>query len=388
MKISVHVFWDSIENASRLMKETSSMLKLGLVDKIHIYGIGKSHLDRVSVVNENCVIYRSPILVIPKFLSRFFFLKRIFSLFNFLLFHLYVLIKVTIVKPQYISCHNLMLLPLSKWCKGITGSVFIYEPHELETERTGLVGRAKRISAWIEHKYIYSADKVLTVCKPIEDWYRSRYNLNNVYTLRNIPLNPLKTKEFKRTKLLRSEFNIPDEHIVFIYQGVLDPARGIVELVELFKSISNDKHLVLMGYGRSAEWIIENSCENIHYMPAVPVEKIIEYTSSADVGLIFINHKVSLSYKYSLPNKFFEYLMAGLPVIVSNNLSYLSDIINENKLGWVYPTQSNELKDKINNLSKLEINALKDNISLYSSQNDWKLEESKLLDLYNIIIAN
>jgi len=382
MKISAHVFHSPIENESRLMKETSSLLKLKIVDKVLIFGTGKPHLKRVSQINENCIIYRSPIVRIPKVVSKIKLLNRIFALFNFFLFHCYIFHKLIFVKPTYISCHNLILLPLAKWCKVLTGAYLIYEPHELETERTGMSGKLKSLSKWIEKEYIHSAEKVLTVCKPIEDWYREKYDLNNVYTLRNVPLNPFLKDELVRTNLLREAFNIPDEHIIFIYQGVLDPARGVVELVNLFKSSTTNKHLVLMGYGSSEEWIIENCGNNIHYQPAVPVDKIIEYTSSADLGIFFINSEVTLSYKWCLPNKFFEYLIAGLPVIVSNNLTYLSDIIIENKLGWAIPTNSNELKQLIDKISKHEIKELENKVSIYSKQNGWQIEHSQLLDLY------
>lgn len=382
MKISAHIFHSPIENESRLMKETSSLLKLKIVDKVLIFGAGKPNLERFSIVHENCLIYRSPIVRIPKFLSKIKFFIRISAVFNFFLFHCYIIYKISFSKPTYISCHNLVLLPLSKWCKIVTGASFIYEPHELETERTGLSGKLKSFSKWIENRYVYSADKVLTVCKPIEDWYRSKYGLNNVYTLRNVPSNPFLKDELVKTNLLRDVFNIPDEHIIFIYQGVLDPARGVVEIVNLFKSTTKNKHLVLMGYGSSVEWIIENCDVNIHYQPAVPVDKIIEYTSSADLGIFFINTQVTLSYQWCLPNKFFEYLIAGLPVIVSDNLTYLSDIINENELGWSIPTNSNELKQLVDTISKDDIEELENKVSTYSKQNGWQFEESQLLNLY------
>ena len=51
MKISVHIFHSPIENESRLMKEVSSLLKLNIVDKVLIYGVGKPNLKRISKVN-------------------------------------------------------------------------------------------------------------------------------------------------------------------------------------------------------------------------------------------------------------------------------------------------------------------------------------------------
>lgn len=382
MKISAHIFHSPIENESRLMKEASSLLKLKIVDKVLIFGLGKPNLDRFSKVNDKCVIYRSPIIKLPYFVSKIKFFNRITAVFNFFLFHSYIMFKVFSVKPTYISCHNLILLPLSKFCKVLTGAYLIYEPHELETERTGLTGKLKIICKWIEKKFIYSADKILTVCKPIEDWYCSNYNIDNVYTLRNVPSNPYLEEKLIKSNLLREVFNIPDEHIIFIYQGVLDPARGIVELVNLFKSTTKNNHLVLMGYGSSVEWIVDNSDVNIHFQPAVPVDKIIEYTSSADLGIFFINTEVTLSYQWCLPNKFFEYLIAGLPVIVSDNLTYLSDIINENQLGWSIPTNSNELKHLVNSISKEDIKKIENKVASYSKLNGWQIEESKLLDLY------
>lgn len=65
----------------------------------------------------------------------------------------------------------------------------------------------------------------------------------------------------------------------------------------------------------------------------------MDYTSSADYGLCLISNHC-LSYKYCCPNKIFEYIQAGLPVITYSGLVELSQIVRRHKVGYVLDTAS------------------------------------------------
>ena len=77
--------------------------------------------------------------------------------------------------------------------------------------------------------------------------------------------------------------------------------------------------LVFMGYGKLQGSIAEAaaSSENVHFQPAVPYQEMLQYTKDADVGLVSVR-PICLSYLYCLPNKLFECIQAGVPVLVND----------------------------------------------------------------------
>src|SRR5690606_34620878 len=98
--------------------------------------------------------------------------------------------------------------------------------------------------------------------------------------------------------------------IVYLYLGVLIRGRGIEIILDAFRSASDRHHVVFVGFGEYETQLSNESkqYDNIHYLPGVGPERILQLTSGADVGLSLIEN-TSLSYYYCLPNKVFEYLL-------------------------------------------------------------------------------
>ena len=90
-------------------------------------------------------------------------------------------------------------------------------------------------------------------------------------------------------------------------------------MLDVLPKISPSFHCIFMGYGALVPKVrqLAATSPNVHLLPAVHPQDVLSFTVGADVGVILVQ-KVSLSYYYSLGNKFFEYLMAGLPVIASD----------------------------------------------------------------------
>lgn len=378
---NIHCFLSPMLNESRVLKETKSLIQLKLVNEIRILAYWERGLKKQEKIDEDREIVR--LMTIPKTLSlKNSLFRKIVAFIGLIEINIKYLFHIYRYKSDFISCHNLMLLPICATGKLITKSKLLYVPHELETERTGLDGLLKKVSKIVEKKFINYADKIMVVCEPIAKWYRANYNLNNVFVLRNVPYNPYINKPLVKSNKLREIFNIPDDHLVFIYQGIISESRGCFDLIEIFKKSDTDRHLILMGFGDLVPYLINisNEYDNIHYKESVPVNEIIEYTSSADVGMFFLPFEISLSYRYSLPNKFFEYLLGGLPVIVSDNLEYLASIVSNDDLGWVVEDNNSSLHKLINSLVK---NSLpKSNIENYTKNIGWRIEDKILKEIY------
>ncbi len=365
------------------MKETNSLIQLKLVDEVRILGYWIKGLDKIDKIDGSRTVIR--ISIISKRLSiKKSIIKRVISFIGLIELNLKFGIQIYKYKPDFISCHNVLLLPVCAIGKKLTKAKLIYVPHELETEKTGLGNILKKVSTYIESNFFKYADKTIVVCEPIAEWYREAYKANNVHVIRNVPYNPFLDKPLVRSRKLRDEFLIPDSDIIFIYQGVIDKARGCKELLEVFKSVTPTRHIVMMGYGEMEEVVKRAAVEykNIHFKRAVPVNEIIEYTSSADAGIIYLPFEISLSYKYSMSNKFFEYLIGGLPIVISKNLVYMCYEIQSHKLGWTLDSNERSLIDFINTLSKEVINKFE--VKNYADKSAWQLEHNVLKYVYSI----
>lgn len=386
-KKSVHLFISPILNESRLMKTCHSTIKLGLVDEITVLGIWQSGLperqqlgDGISLIRVKTISRTRP--------TKKWLLRKIFALWSFVQYCRYSYRFCKDYLPGYISCHNLLLLPLSSYIKTKTGCRFFYEPHELETERTGMSRAEQKVARLIESRFIRRADTVITVCEPITKIYQEQYPLDDskLLTIANSPVNPSYGKSAERHNVLREEFDIPQEAIVFIYQGVLDKYRGIQNYLDCFTRLDDRFHLVFMGYGEDEDLIRGYSARyrNIHFKPAVPVSEIIRYSSSADVGLFVIpGYNISLSYKYCLPNKFFEYAIGNLHICVSDNFSLLSALVKSDRLGTVISAEGDSLYQWISGISgKEDILPEKESQDLRKNYG-WQNEEKKYIGIYS-----
>jgi hypothetical protein len=107
---------------------------------------------------------------------------------------------------------------------------------------------------------------------------------------------------------------------------------------------------------------------------------MLEVTRLADVGIFVLDGRVSESYRLSLPNKFFEYVQAGISVLVSSNLSLLSDLIQRERLGWVI--EADRLGEFLATFPADAVADAREHVRDYAARNRWDEERLKLLDAY------
>lgn len=339
-KVNLHFFLSEVLTETRLFKEAKFTLAEHIFDRVVVFGLWKNPLDTIEKTDYGLEIVRKKTLIRrygnSYLLAKLTYLRKAVAALSSLEYLCAAISASVKLRPSHVSCHNLNLLPVAWLSAKLINAKLIYVPHELETERTGLHGVAKHLNKFIEWMFVRSCKAVVVVCQPIAEWYVNNYEIRNVFVIRNVPNLISISSTPNEVNLFRSEFNITDEHPIYIYQGVLGRERGIDSLIGYF-SQHKDRHLVLMGYGDMEPEIRKAKVDfgNIHYKPAVDMQEIVKYTSNADYGLFLVNGPLSLSYEYCLPNKFFEYLHAGIPVVVSKNMTYLSSIVESSGLGLV-----------------------------------------------------
>ena len=195
----------------------------------------------------------------------------------------------------------------------------IYDSHELWTEQSSLVHRPGIRALWacMERILIRKVDYTITVSPSIAHSIQERYNLDNVTVLRNFP--PYRPPE--KSDRIRSELNLPPETPIVLYQGGFLTENGLREQIDAAAGLTGVVFVLIGGGPCEAalkKQVIQAGLQDkIYFIPRVPFQDLHSYTCSADLGLCVIK-KTGKSFFYSIPNKLFEYLMAGLPVLVSN----------------------------------------------------------------------
>jgi glycosyltransferase involved in cell wall biosynthesis len=376
-RLILHIFPTNIKHSTRLFKEAEYTLTQKIVDRVIVMALWyDGQLPQETLQNGLEVIRVKTVLrkyyCLP-LVNKITLLRNALVAFSLFQYFFCTIRHARRLRPQHISCHYVSLLPLSWITARLIGATLEYLPHELETKLTGLSGVKQKIQICIEHCFIRTARNVVVVCDPIRSWYQDTYGLKNLHIVRNVPQK--KDAQIRSIPLggFRQIFNVPSTAKIFIYQGFFCADRGIEVLLGTFASLDPLYcHLVLMGYGEKNytkminEAVLTNS--NIHFHPAVTADWIISYSASADVGIL-ISEEPSLSYRYSLPNKFFEWAHAGLPIIVSENLEYQAKLLKEGGFGWSIPIKN--LKSEIQRISKADLTQYSKNARNYAKETLW-----------------
>lgn len=239
-------------------------------------------------------------------------------------------------KAGLIVANDLDTLLASFLAGRLKGSELVYDSHEYFTEVPELQGRAAR-SVWLAlERWIFPKLRhVITVNESIAQAYRSRYGID-LTVVRNIPmhreLGPLP---------LRRELDLPEDRFILILQGSgINVQRGAEEAVLAMRELP-DCLLLLVG-GGDAWPVLERMVQEhglqdrVRLLPRMPYERMMQYTRNADLGLS-LDKDTNLNYRYSLPNKLFDYFRAHIPALVTD-LPEVAGIVRRYDAGVVIPS--------------------------------------------------
>lgn len=371
---NVHVYPAPFKFQSRMLKITQSLADAAIFDRIVIVattGEGLPEHERLDSRREvwriDRKLFRGSAKTYAKALRTLEWSWRVLRSFRG-------------VKVACINCHSLPVLPLCVALKALKGSKLVYDTHELETETVASRGIRKLVQKALERILIRFVDETIVVNNSIARWYQREYGLSRVWTVKNVPINSC--APVKQNRLLRDMLNLSDADILYLYLGGIFYSRGIPEILEAFSTMASDKHVVFIGYGELVALVQEYAvrCSNIHYHPAVPPDQIATYSSGADVGLSMIEN-TCLSYYLCLPNKLFEYMMSGLPVIVSD-FPDMGAIVDEYGCGWKATLDVDSLRTLIQSIDRQDILAKRERAIAARNEFGWHLEEPELFQVY------
>jgi len=378
---NLHISLTNLKNESRILKETNTLIQNSIFDKIYIVGLCDDDLENTQVIDDGREINRISLKSrnLPK--------NLFFQLIKYMEYLIVVLTKYKNNDIKVVNVHTLGLLPLGILFKLSYSTKLIYDAHEYETQTQGLKGIRKRLSMALERLLIKYCDKTIVVSESIADEYKKLYpNLPRPYVVLNTP----SLKKIEKKDIFRETLGIEKDKTIFLYQGGLSNGRGIEILLDTFKQINDDKSvIVFMGYGPLEELVkgISKEYNNIYFHTVVTPDVLLDFTCSADFGISTIED-TCLSYRYCLPNKMFEYLMAEIPVIVSN-LPEMRKLIKDNGVGVVAQENTrNGLQESIQKATQLDKDELYVNIQKVKEIYNWGEQEKILIAIYEDLYEN
>ena len=287
-------------------------------------------------------------------------------------------------KSTLLWSNDLDTLPANYLVSKLKGIKLVYDSHEYFTEVPELVNRPKIQKIWLSiEQWIFPKLKnVITVSNQIANDYSTKYNVN-ITVIRNLPLKVKELYEVSASAGTDGKNIKIDGSKLIIYQGAVNVNRGIEPLVEAMQYIKNAQ-LYIIGDGDIFEKIVQqildlNLQDKITQLGKIPFEFLPHYTHQADLG-VSLEENVGLNYKYALPNKLFDYINAGVPVLTSD-LPEMEAVVAKYHVGEtissITPTTiAGKINELLNDNEKLSLYAA--NCKKAKEELCWENEEQKL----------
>jgi glycosyltransferase involved in cell wall biosynthesis len=253
-------------------------------------------------------------------------------------------------EPDVLHAHDSDALGAVADVAGERRIPFVYDAHELWLGQENR-GRSALYHAlfkayywWLQRRLVPRAAAVLTVSEPIRDRLASTYRVPvslvpNYPELEDTPPAPRSL----RTLLADP---IPSNAPIVLYLGGVQPGRGLEELVSALPEVP-DAVLVCLGVTDRPRSLVALAEERgvagrLRPVPPVPSEEVIGWAASATVGVALAT-PISENNRFSLPNKLFQCMAAGIPVL-ANDFPHVRAIVEDAGAGLcVDPTDSSAI---------------------------------------------
>jgi glycosyltransferase involved in cell wall biosynthesis len=289
-------------------------------------------------------------------------------------------------RPDVVHAHDAAMLAPGWLAARRAGAKLVYDSHELATGVPYRSGAWAALVAGVERLYVPRADAVITVSNGIAERLQSRYSLGEVPTVvRNVPDLP-PPREAPAAPDLRLLLGSGQAAVV-VHHGAVARDRGCENLIRALSQLDR-AHLLFLGADGDYAAGLSALAERLgvgartHFQPPVALDQLLAYSSQADVGVTLLEPSCE-NHRLALPNKLFEYVAAGLPLVASE-LPEMAALVRRYEIGWtVDPRDPSSIAAGIESAVEARDDPdLQERLSAAASELSWDREQSRLIDLY------
>ncbi len=301
------------------------------------------------------------------------------------------------IRPDLVHAHDLNALPIGWAIARLTGARLVYDSHELWADRSpggNRPGWFTRTGIRAERFFGRRADAVITVSDGIAHLIERDAGLRVAGVIRNLPEPAPPSADSERGGPLRRALGVGPDAPVLLYQGGLHPGRGLGVLVEAMARLPRGRTtLVFLGAGSLRPELEARAGDlslggDVRFLDAVPPGELAAWTRGATLGLHPIEDR-SLNHRHCLPNKLFEYIQAGVPVLVSD-LPEMRRVVEEYRVGETCPpgdpaALAERIGAMLSDPSRLA--TYRRNTVRAASELNWNREKSRLAAVYRRLLG-
>lgn len=212
-------------------------------------------------------------------------------------------------------------------------SKYTFDSRELYAHVAATVGRPPVRWYWsrLERMYLPGAAAIFTVSDSIADFLAQSYGVSRPSVVHNVPETHLEEEPTPESLGVFPGDGLP----IFVHLGQMKVDRGCEKLVEAM-TLVRDAHLVFLGFGPiqpklEALVAAKKLQSRVHFVPPVGPREVQAALRGATIGVTMLED-TCLNHRFALPNKLFDYIRAGLPVL-SSNLVEVSQVVQQNAIG-------------------------------------------------------
>ncbi|MFV0463352.1 MAG: glycosyltransferase family 4 protein [Nostocoides sp.] len=297
------------------------------------------------------------------------------------------------LRPDVVHVHDVHGLAAAAVLTNDPGAPrIIYDAHEYVAGLAVSGNRTQRaVDAWaaVERASIGAADRVITVSTPIAQRLQADHALNRPP---EVVLNcPIRWQYPTSSRDLRDEAGLPGSTPLVVYSGAVSMARGLDTAIDALIDLPGiHLAIVTVPYPHPLRGALLDQAnrigvaDRVHLVPPVPSHEVPAYLAGADIGLSPIRGD-AVSYDLALPNKLFEFIHAGLPVVTSD-LAEMGSFVRRHDIGEVFP-QGDAAACASAVKSALSRPIREEQLSALAERYSWQRQERTLIQVYRSLAS-